>query len=224
MSNDHGSTIRVRGLVGRNIAALLEAQNMRQEDLSTRVRAAGAADWPQETVSRYVKGTRALTLEDTVVLAAALGVPFTRLLIGGDHVTLLGNVVLAAQVRDVVQHGRVQADSANGSVLDALALGEATEVTAVEQQLADTLQVTVREVVNAAYRLWDLPPDDELESRMRKSREAFTGSRGGSIDAAARAMGQVPQTTHKQERAWRGHHVAVMAKDLALDVQVGDVR
>ena len=139
---------------------------MRQEDLAARCGRWARPTGQQETVSRFVKGSRALTLEDTLVLAASLEVPVVRLLHGDDTVKLNGSEVPAGQVRDVLLHGRVQSDHANGSVLDALAVGEARETTAVEQQVADTLQTTVEKVVDASYRLWKVPPDDRLERRL----------------------------------------------------------
>src|SRR4051794_29706224 len=110
MTNQSEPTLRIRGLVGRNIEQLLDAKELRQQDLADLVKRSGLADWPQETVSRFIKGRRALSLEDAVVFAAALQVPLDRLLAGEDVVRIGGQPVPAAQLRDVIRTGRLQAD------------------------------------------------------------------------------------------------------------------
>ena len=196
-------------MVGRNLEQLLTTKGLRQQDFADLIQRARLADWPQETISRFVKGGRNLSLEDALLIAAGLQVPLARLLDGDDTVLLAGKPVTAAQLRDVITAGRVQTGHAADSPLDVLSDGGDDDTTALEHQLAQALGVRVPQMRRAARRVWDLPPQEELDVRMARSLKRWREGQGPIPP---------PRFAHPDDRtrrAWRGHHVRAMAEQLA---------
>jgi hypothetical protein len=200
--------------VGTNIERLLGTRGQRQDDLARTVRDAGLGKWDQSVVSKIVRGTRALTFEEVIVLAAALGIPVVDLVAGDGDVALGQATVTAAQVRDVLAHGHVLDEHRADGALDRLASSAARPGFSLTASIAAELDCPEHEVEHAAIELWNLPVSDELERRTRQSVRAFTGLAADDprvFDLTA--LGSL-QVSTRQVRAWRGHHIAHMTEDL----------
>jgi transcriptional regulator with XRE-family HTH domain len=211
MTNEPATKTDIRGFVGRNVSRLLEIRGWPQDDLARRAQVAGLAKWDQTVVSRIASGQRTLSLEDAVVLSAVFSVPLVELLHGEGQVLLAGAPVPAAQLRDVVSTGRVADAHRGDSLLDTLTTGT-DDSSLLAARIASELGVTARQVERAAWALWSLRVDDELERRMAESTKAFTGT----DPRDARFAGTISGITvdARRRRAWQGHHVPTMADEL----------
>jgi transcriptional regulator with XRE-family HTH domain len=206
MGNSLEPKTRVRGLVGRNVDELLTAKGLRQQDFAELLRRSGLADWPQETISRFVKGGRSLSLEDAIIIAAGLQVRLDRLLAGDGTALLGGQSVPTAQLRDVIATGRVQQDNVDSSPLDLLSEGAPGDGTALERQIAEGLGIPVRKVQTSARHVWpDFALDQELSVRMSQSLKRWRD---------AETLGVAASPDDRIRRAWRGHHVRAMIAEL----------
>jgi transcriptional regulator with XRE-family HTH domain len=227
MANTAKPKTRVRGFVGQNVEQLLEDRGLRQDDLARVVREAGLGAWDQTVVSRLVKGSRALTLEESVVLAAALGVPLVQLLRGEANLLLGTAPVTAGQVRDVVTTGRVSSENQASTALDALSAAAGRPAGSITAQIAAELRTTEEKVERAAWKLWHLEVADELEVRMRESIKAYTGTDPG-LQGMVGGVGVIQnlgtvlrlgQVDPRRRRAWQGHHIKDMTEEIAERVQ-----
>jgi hypothetical protein len=203
----------VRRLFGQTVGERLISTATRQEDLAARLRDAGLVKWDPSAFSRLIQGKRGVQLEEAIVLCAALGLPLHRLFDGSEIVTLPGgHEVPGAQVRDVIQHGVVQAGHAAATVLDDLAPGHLRPGPA--EQVDRDLRITPVELVDRAITLWRMPFADALERRMAESEEAFSGIDPGRPGAnLARAANGVTVTA-RHRRGWLGHHLRRMTEEL----------
>ena len=203
MTDEPGAKTRVRRLAGRNIQRLLDEQGRHQDWLALQAQAHGR-QWDQSTVSRFVKGGRALTLEDALSFLLLLNVPLVDLLRGDDTVTLADTEMSAEELRDLVMTGRSTA-----------VVPEAAQP--ATERLAALLGVTTQEVDDSAIRLWDLTADEELEKRVARSHKAYSGVDPMEPLADLRSLA-APAVDPRRRRAWESHHERAMAAEIAEDL------
>ena len=205
MTDEQGPKIRVRGLVGRNLQRQLDESGISQDQFAARARAHGR-DWDQSTVSRFIKGGRALTLEDALSFLALLNVPLVELLRGDELVVLAGTAIPADELRDLVSTGRSSSTAPLAAATDDS--GPAAE------RISSTLGVIVEAVQDSAVRLWGLPVDDELAHRMADSEKRFTGIDPRDYVARIASPFVSASVDPRRRRAWQGHHERAITNDI----------
>jgi hypothetical protein len=159
-------------------------------------------------VSRFTSGIRSLTLEEAIVLCAALGVPLSKLLDGDDDAVLVGQPVPLGQVRDVLAHGSVVEHSGD-TVLDRLSDAVGGAHAPLADRIASELGCTPREVDLLSMRLWSLPAAEEVERRVDQSWETATGTTRGLP-----SVFMLNRPDERRVRGWRGLHAAAVTEDL----------
>ena len=205
MANASEPQTDLRGLVGRNIQQALDSVGyIQHSELATALRRRGLSTWDKTTVSRLVGGKRGLGLDEAVVLCSVLQVPMTQLLAGDDTVTLAGNPVPAAQLRDIVQNGRVGVLHRGSTVLD--------DVTATTQWLTDTvadkLGLDPAEVNRLAQLIYQRAVEDEYLDRMAASFRAWQREQPGA------QPDEQTQAFRRRTAAWSGHHLRAITDQI----------
>jgi transcriptional regulator with XRE-family HTH domain len=80
--------------VGEQVRIARESLRWTQEDLAARLGKIGAHGWRQSKIAKIERGeVKRLTLDDTLELAAALGVQPNRLMAGKSGVTIAGQTI-----------------------------------------------------------------------------------------------------------------------------------
>lgn len=177
-------------LAGRNIAARRRERGLTQDDLARALQALGV-DMGAVTISRAEAGRRRLTLDDLVVLAAALGASASDLFAGDVDVELRPDVVVsAAAVRAALdgRGGELLAELTGGPHASHDGRAPATErgVGEADRWAARRLGVTVEELVARARARWAMTLTEKRDAMVVP--EAYGGSAREELRAARRQV------------------------------------
>lgn len=177
------------GQVGTNIRALRTQRGLTQAEVAARVNVSGCAGWVASTVAKVELGERQLRLDELGCLAAALGVPYRRLL----------------RYTWLEEAARSRTDwSADDGVAAAAHERRAAQVRDYDRRMARRLGVTPDVLADTAAELFGRPLIDERDARLDErlgGLEAEWSGNPPTPETQSRALGHVTRELLAEMRA-----------------------
>lgn len=177
------------GQVGTNVRTLRTQLGLTQAEVAARVNVSGCPGWVASTVAKVELGDRQLRLDELGCLAAALGVPYRRLL----RYTWLEE---AARSRTNW--------SADDGVAAAAHERRAAQVRDYDRRMARRLGVTPGILAETADELFGRPLIEERDARLYErlgGLEAEWSGTAPTTEAQSRALGHVTRDLLAELRA-----------------------